>query len=1224
MKIKGISRQTIAAILLLISFFVSLALVLPAHSGVLDLPRLPSISPDGSEIVFSAGGDLWLVPSTGGEARRLTRHHLDDMHSNWSPDGQSIVFTSMRDGYMNLWRIERDGTRIKQLTYSDRFMRNPDWALDGDGRDIITFSGLLEGDVYRDQRPYKLSAQGGQYERLHHAFGSEPRLSPDTKKVVFTRGGHYHSWNRRHYRGPDAMNVWVYHSGEDRFEAVTARNGDDGGARWVDSSRLIFMSDRQFDTVNLYLVDLNDAVDGEERPVFRLTSFKGRDIQYFDVSRDGSKAVIHVWDRLYTLDLRDPEAKPRPLSFRTGDDGRDRHVLRKIDRDITEAALSPDGRVMAYIAYGRIYVRHMDEFSPTRAVTPKTHARHRDLAWSPDGLYLYFTCDADGTSSIYKVRVHLTREEIRQAYENLPAETFEEQLAEEVTETIDVSEPLPILLTFETLDEADDHASGTSIEDLEDPFAPVDPLDPIDPLDPTDPPGMTDPSDPYDPGVPASDPEPAGDLPEAPPLREELPVPLPPVDFPEQQNPDRWHDAVQFLVLSVVAGKHNDRGVSPSPDGNAIAFRRGRGDLVVMDLGTGRQRTLVKGWDSSLHWRWSPDGRYIAYAQNDLNFSTNIYIVPADGSKDPVNITRHPRNDLNPRWSADGRILTFISNRSGNSYNLYRVYLDAAMENQTRRELVNYYKDARTEAGKRRPLPTGTPASAGPGSAAGTGSGELDLEGAWRRVERISASPVHQTANEMTPGGDRYVFNSGNEGLIVMNWDGSDRRRLGERCDVQHLSITGDRVIYIAKGRVGVAPLNGGGHQYPDISDRIRIDLREESLQKFREAARVIEESFYRPDMKGLDWQRLVADYENLIERARTASEFSDVANRLLGELAASHMGISNPGPGSELREPSGRLGVTYERVVLKDGRPGYRVTGIVPGGPAERGPVRLQVNDIITSIDIRAFEEHDTLLERLRGKVGREVIVGFERPVRNRHIPYHALLTPISFDAFSRLRYDAFREDSSRKVSELSDGRIGYIHIQAMNQSSLEEFQAHLYAAAEGKDGLIIDVRNNAGGHTTDRILTSIMAAEHAYTIPAGADPYRRGRYPQDRLDAPRYTLPINMLANEKSYSNAEIMAHAFSTLKRGTLVGEQTYGGVISTGSYPLIDGATVRRPFRGWYLPNGTDMEQNGAVPDLKVKHTPADEVAGRDHQLETAVKDLMERIDPHKIPRKQRSR
>ena len=102
-------------------------------------------------------------------------------------------------------------------------------------------------------------------------------------------------------------------------------------------------------------------------------------------------------------------------------------------------------------------------------------------------------------------------------------------------------------------------------------------------------------------------------------------------------------------------------------------------------------------------------------------------------------------------------------------------------------------------------------------------------------------------------------------------------------------------------------------------------------------------------------------------------------------------------------------------------------------------------------------------------------------------------------------------------------------------------------------------------------------------------------------------------MLCNEKSFSNAEIVSHAFKGLDRGNLVGQQTYGGVISTGGTSLIDGTTVRLPFRGWYLLDGTDMENNGAMPDLVVLQTPEDESRNFDAQLKAAVDDLLSRMD-----------
>ncbi|WP_242464504.1 S41 family peptidase [Halorhodospira abdelmalekii] len=1139
-----------------------------AREEVVGLPRFPSISPDGSTIVFSWGGDLWRVAASGGEATRLTAHALDDLHSAWSPDGRALVFSSMRDGYLNLYHMQRDGSGLRQLTYSDRFLRNPGYAHDRDGAPVITFSSYLEADVYREQRAYAIAPQGGEHWRLQPAFGSEPRLSADGRWLVFTRGGHYHGWQRRHYRGADARNLWLYDRKHERFVQLTDHPGDDGQARWLDDQTLLFLSDRDDGTVDLYRLTLDtlkaknavseeggaataEAEDGvadvvkELIEIERLTHARKRDVRHFDVAPQADMVVLQVWDRLYTLDLDAPSATPEPLELHAGEPGQDQTQWRQIDRDVSEAALSPDGEVMAYIAYGRVYVRHLDEHSPTQAVTPAAHARHKDLAWAPDGSRLYFTSDADGSESLYAAQVVLTRAELTAAPEMVPGK---------------FSAELPGVLP-----------------------------DPIAAADKT-----------------ASD----------------------------RNAPQRWHDAVQFAVLPVLAEASHDRQARPSPDGTQLAFRRGRGDLMLLDLASGESERLVSGWDQRIEWRWSPDGRYIAYAQSDLDFSVNIFVVPTDGSHPPVNVTRHPRNDRNPRWSADGRKLSFVSNRAGETYDVYRVYLDAALERYSPRERVRYYRDAqqRAGAGSERTtdsvtgevIGTATGPSGEPASAAAVDETvaerrtealtQRDLESAWRRIERVTRAAAHEYDLEMTPGGDRYLFNRTGEGLMLESWDGSERKRLGGIVDVQHLSSSGDRLVYVANGRAGVVNLADARHRRPDISDRIRIDLQAQAQQKLREAARVIEEGFYQPQrLEQIGWAERVDDHTALLEHARTANEFNDIANRLMGELAASHTGVTNPDPSAARRQPSGRLGIEHAPVTLGDGLYGYRVLGVVARGPAARGAVPLRPGDLITAIGQEPLRAEESMLQRLRGRVGDELLVTFRRPGDPIGHQRQTLITPVDYAELGRLKYDAFKARSRAVVEERADGRLGYVHIQAMNQASLERFQADLYAAAEGKEGLIIDVRNNGGGHTTDRILTSLLAPQHAYTVPAGGDPAQTGHYPQDRLDAPRFTAPTNVLINAKSHSNAEILAHAFRTLGRGRLIGEPTYGGVISTGQHRLIDGATVRRPFRGWYLPDGTDMEHYGAPPDLRVGQHPDDEVAGRDRQLERAVDDLLERLD-----------
>jgi tricorn protease len=270
-------------------------------------------------------------------------------------------------------------------------------------------------------------------------------------------------------------------------------------------------------------------------------------------------------------------------------------------------------------------------------------------------------------------------------------------------------------------------------------------------------------------------------------------------------------------------------------------------------------------------------------------------------------------------------------------------------------------------------------------------------------------------------------------------------------------------------------------------------------------------------------------------------------------------------------------------------------------------------VGDLIVAVEGENLAAPATLESRLINRAGRETLVTVRRQVNGEERVIELLLMPMTFEAEAGLFYTQWRTDMVSRVAELSDGKIGYIHIRGMDQGSLDVFERDLFAAAEGKKGLIIDVRNNGGGWTTDRLLASIMYPRHAYTRPRGYKGDSTHAYPQDRLFIQKYSLPINMLCNEKSFSNAEIVSHAFKNLKRGTLVGQQTAGGVISTGGTSLLDGTTIRLPGRGWYTPDGKDMEMNGAMPDLVVPQTPETEAAEDDRQLKAAVEDLLKRLD-----------
>jgi tricorn protease len=203
-------------------------------------------------------------------------------------------------------------------------------------------------------------------------------------------------------------------------------------------------------------------------------------------------------------------------------------------------------------------------------------------------------------------------------------------------------------------------------------------------------------------------------------------------------------------------------------------------------------------------------------------------------------------------------------------------------------------------------------------------------------------------------------------------------------------------------------------------------------------------------------------------------------------------------------------------------------------------------------------------------------------------------------------LLYEKWQRDNRRAVEEASKGTLGYLHISAMSMPSFRKFEEELYSVGAGKDGLVIDVRENGGGSTADHLLTALTQPVHAITVARGGGP----GYPQDRKVYGTWNKPIVVLCNQNSFSNAEIFSHAIKTLKRGQLVGVPTAGGVISTGGTSIMDAGFLRLPTRGWFvLTTGQDMELNGAVPDHVVWPQPGDLAQGKDRQLQKAVEVLL---------------
>jgi tricorn protease len=200
-------------------------------------------------------------------------------------------------------------------------------------------------------------------------------------------------------------------------------------------------------------------------------------------------------------------------------------------------------------------------------------------------------------------------------------------------------------------------------------------------------------------------------------------------------------------------------------------------------------------------------------------------------------------------------------------------------------------------------------------------------------------------------------------------------------------------------------------------------------------------------------------------------------------------------------------------------------------------------------------------------------------------------------------MQYDKWVDERKRTVEKLSGGRIGYLHIRQMDQVSLRRFERDLIENHE-KKGLIIDQRFNPGGGIDEDLLQILGQRQYQYTKTRDSVEITR---PQRGFFG-----PMVVMENERSTSDAEVFPDGFRTLGLGKIVGVTTFGAVIGTGSYRLMDGSAVRTPTSGLWSVKGYNLENYGVPPDVYVDNTPADFLQGRDAQLEKAVEVVQSQI------------
>jgi tricorn protease len=360
------------------------------------LLRFPDIH--GDRVVFTYAGDLWLAPSTGGTAVRLTAHPGLELFAKFSPDGQWIAFTGQYDGDEQVYVVAASGGVPRQLTYYPaRGPLPPRWGYDNqvygwtpDGSAVLVRS-LRDGWDLSDSRLYTVSVDGGLPTALPMPVSGAGDLSPDGNRVIYSPlFRDFRSWKR--YQGGWAQDLWIFDLQNNTAENVIRDPRSDRDPMWV-GDVIVFNSDRS-GKLNLY--SYNPAT----RETVPITTYSDWDVRWPSADYDGN-IVYELGGELQVLNVASGQS--RAISIAVPDDGlamRPSHI--SVGGNLEGWNLSPKGERTIFVARGDVFTAPIEN-GPTRNLTRSSNAHDRLATWSPDGAKIAYVSDISGEQEIYLI-----------------------------------------------------------------------------------------------------------------------------------------------------------------------------------------------------------------------------------------------------------------------------------------------------------------------------------------------------------------------------------------------------------------------------------------------------------------------------------------------------------------------------------------------------------------------------------------------------------------------------------------------------------------------------------------------------------------------------------------------------------------------------------------------------------------------------------------------------
>ncbi|MGW1782883.1 S41 family peptidase [Streptomyces sp. NPDC002143] len=674
-----------------------------------------------------------------------------------------------------------------------------------------------------------------------------------------------------------------------------------------------------------------------------------------------------------------------------------------------------------------------------------------------------------------------------------------------------------------------------------------------------------------------------------------------------------------------------------APDGSRAAVAAHDGRLLLVERETGEVREVDSSPDGEVSdLVFSPDSAWLAWShpgprplsQLKLANLTDLSVTEAT----PLRF-----RDYAPTFTLDGKHLAFLSTRAFDPVYDQHVF-DLSFVAGARPHLITLAATTPSPFGPQR---HGKPFEASekeetPDSE-GTPTTRIDLEGLADRIVPFPVEAGRYSGLAAAKDGVLWLRHPvrGVLGASRATPDDPDpdtelerydlaQQRLEHLCaDADGFEVSGDgkRLLLWTDGKLKVVPSDRRASGDEDSDSNITVDLSRirrivdpaaEWRQMYDETGRIMRDNFWRPDLGGVDWDGVLDRYRPVLDRVATHDDLVDLLWEVHGELGTSHAYVMpRGGGGGGARQ--GLLGADVSR--HEDGS--WRIDRVLPSetsDPDARSPlaapgVAVRAGDAVVAVGGQPVDPVTGPGPLLVGTAGK--IVELTISPSGGGEPRHAVVVPVADE--EALRYHAWVADRRAYVHEASGGRLGYLHVPDMQAPGWAQIHRDLRVEV-AREGLIVDVRENRGGHTSQLVVEKLARRIVGWDVPRGM---RASSYPED---APRG--PVVAVANEFSGSDGDIVNAAIKALGIGPVVGTRTWGGTIGIDSrYRLIDGTLVTQPkYAIWLEGYGWGVENHGVDPDVEVVCAPQDHAAGRDVQLDEAVRIALEALEtaPAKIP------